>query len=60
MTVPPSRGKTIYPHVFSVAVDDETDAAVRAYAERSGVKLATALRELIEYGLESCDDDADG
>lgn len=60
MSIPPAFAakKTTYRHLFTVAMDDEADAAVRAYAQRSGVKIATAIRELIEYGLESVNDDA--
>ena len=60
MTVAPSKQhlRTIYPHLFTVALDSDADARVRLYAKHSGVKLATALRELIEYGLESINDHA--
>lgn len=60
MTIAPSKKgwKTLYKHLFTVALDDDADAAVRDYAKASGVPLATALRELIEFGLESVNADA--
>lgn len=48
----PGRPRT-YGHSITVTVDDETDAAIRAYAQRGNVTLAEALRELLQYGLES-------
>lgn len=43
----------VFGHLFTATVDDEMDAAIRDYARRSGVSVAAALRELIEFGLES-------
>lgn len=56
MTIPPTlaRGRPrLFGHLFTVYADDEMDAAIRAYAQRSGVSVAAALRELLEFGLES-------
>lgn len=51
---PGGRGRPrAFSHTYSTYVDGEMDAAVRAYAKRSGVTIAAALRELLEYGLES-------
>lgn len=47
------RPKLLYPHHFTVYLDDETDAAVRAYAAQTNTRLAVSLRELIEFGLDS-------
>jgi hypothetical protein len=48
----PGRPRT-YGHNITVTVDDETDAAIRRYAEAGNATLADALRELLQYGLES-------
>lgn len=58
MSIPPSKAAsaTIYPHQFTVYLDDEAGPAVRAYAQASGVKIAVALRELIEFGIEAARD----
>jgi len=55
MSIPPSKASssTIYPHQFTVYLDDEAGPAVRAYAQASGVKVSVALRELIEFGIEA-------
>jgi hypothetical protein len=45
-------------HLFTASVDDEMDAAIRAYAQRNRCTLAEALRDLIEYGLESANAEA--
>lgn len=63
MSIPPSRqakaNPGLYPHHFTIYLDDESAGQVRAYAARSKVRLAVALRELIEFGLESVNDHAD-
>lgn len=55
MSVPPCKraSGTIYPHHFTIYLDEESAADVRAYAADSRVKLAVALRELVEFGLAS-------
>ena len=42
----------VFGHLFTATVDEEMDAAIRDYAGRSGVTIAAALRELLEFGLE--------
>lgn len=57
--IPPSYQKRrvgrplCFGHHFTLYADDEMDAGIRAHAKRSGVTVAEALRELIEFGLES-------
>lgn len=53
----PGRPRT-YGHSITVTVDDETDEAIRRYARDGKATLADALRELLQYGLESVHADA--
>lgn len=55
MSIPPCKraSGTIYPHHFTIYLDEETAAQVRAYAQREDQKLAVTLRELVEFGLET-------
>jgi hypothetical protein len=58
--IPPAfqrRGRPpVFGHLFTLTVDDETDAAIRDYARSSNNTVAAALRDLIEWGLESLSD----
>jgi hypothetical protein len=60
VSIPPSyqqerhRGRPkLFKHVATVYMDDEMDAAIRGWAARSKVPFATALREVLQFGLDS-------
>lgn len=60
MTCPPSKQHNkLYPHQYTIYLDDEDDAAVRRYAADNRMTIAASLRELLSYGVDSLNQEGD-